>query len=389
MSPTNETPNSAPRNTRARTGYAGSSLTVPKSVPVAVSVRPHLAGPKEERATKGHVAASAMPEEGPLIDRYGRVHSDLRISVTDRCNLRCVYCMSEEGMTFLPRAELLTFEEMARIARVAHDLGVTSIRLTGGEPLVRKGLPELVSQLSAIGFDDLSLTTNGMQLAAVAQTLVKAGLTRVNISCDSLRAERFASIRRRGHLSTVLEAMSVAESVGLTPLKINVVLLRDTNDDEILDFAAFARETGRIVRFIEFMPLDAQGEWDRDRLVPGHEIYERINAAWPLEAVGEGGPAPAERFRFLDGRGEIGLISSVTQPFCGTCNRLRLTADGAIRNCLFSDDEDTVRDVVRGGGSDADIARLFRQAVWAKFPGHAINEPEFLRPVRSMSMIGG
>ncbi len=389
MSPTNETPNSAPRNIRARTGYAGSSLTVPKSVPVAVSVRPHLAGPKEERATKGHVAASAMPEEGPLIDRYGRVHSDLRISVTDRCNLRCVYCMSEEGMTFLPRAELLTFEEMARIARVAHDLGVTSIRLTGGEPLVRKGLPELVSQLSAIGFDDLSLTTNGMQLAAVAQTLVKAGLTRVNISCDSLRAERFASIRRRGHLSTVLEAMSVAESVGLTPLKINVVLLRDTNDDEILGFAAFARETGRIVRFIEFMPLDAQGEWDRDRLVPGHEIYERINAAWPLEAVGEGGPAPAERFRFLDGRGEIGLISSVTQPFCGTCNRLRLTADGAIRNCLFSDDEDTVRDVVRGGGSDADIARLFRQAVWAKFPGHAINEPEFLRPVRSMSMIGG
>jgi cyclic pyranopterin phosphate synthase len=330
-----------------------------------------------------------MPEEGPLIDRYGRVHSDLRISVTDRCNLRCVYCMSEEGMTFLPRAELLTFEEMARIARVAHDLGVTSIRLTGGEPLVRKGLPELVSQLSAIGFDDLSLTTNGMQLAAVAQTLVKAGLTRVNISCDSLRAERFASIRRRGHLSTVLEAMSIAESVGLTPLKINVVLLRDTNDDEILGFAAFARETGRIVRFIEFMPLDAQGEWDRDRLVPGHEIYERINAAWPLEAVGEGGPAPAERFRFLDGRGEIGLISSVTQPFCGTCNRLRLTADGAIRNCLFSDDEDTVRDVVRGGGSDADIARLFRQAVWAKFPGHAINEPEFLRPVRSMSMIGG
>jgi cyclic pyranopterin phosphate synthase len=389
VSPTNETPNSAPRNIRARTGYAGSSLTVPKSVPVAVSVRPHLAGPKEERATKGHVAASAMPEEGPLIDRYGRVHSDLRISVTDRCNLRCVYCMSEEGMTFLPRAELLTFEEMARIARVAHDLGVTSIRLTGGEPLVRKGLPELVSQLSAIGFDDLSLTTNGMQLAAVAQTLVKAGLTRVNISCDSLRAERFASIRRRGHLSTVLEAMSVAESVGLTPLKINVVLLRDTNDDEILGFAAFARETGRIVRFIEFMPLDAQGEWDRDRLVPGHEIYERINAAWPLEAVGEGGPAPAERFRFLDGRGEIGLISSVTQPFCGTCNRLRLTADGAIRNCLFSDDEDTVRDVVRGGGSDADIARLFRQAVWAKFPGHAINEPEFLRPVRSMSMIGG
>jgi cyclic pyranopterin phosphate synthase len=183
--------------------------------------------------------------------------------------------------------------------------------------------------------------------------------------------------------------MSVAEAVGLTPLKVNVVLLRDTNDDEILDFADFARETGRIVRFIEFMPLDAQGEWDRDQLVPGHEVFERINAKWPLEAVGAGGPAPAERFRFLDGRGEIGLISSVTQPFCGTCNRLRLTSDGAIRNCLFSDDEHTVRDVMRSGGSDAEIARLLRQSVWAKFPGHAINEPEFLRPVRSMSMIGG
>jgi len=330
-----------------------------------------------------------MPEEGPLVDRYGRVHNDLRISVTDRCNLRCVYCMSEEGMTFLPRTALLTFEEMTRVARVAHELGVTSIRLTGGEPLVRKGLPTLVAMLAAIGFEDVALTTNGMQLAGMAEALVAAGLTRVNVSCDSLRAERFESIRRRGDLATVLNAMSVAEAVGLTPLKVNVVLLRDTNDDEILDFAEFARQTGRIVRFIEFMPLDAQGEWDRSRLVPGHEVFNRVNAAWPLEAVGEGGPAPAERFRFLDGRGEIGLISSVTQPFCGTCNRLRLTADGAIRNCLFSDDENTVRDVVRAGGSDAEIAHLLRSAVWAKFPGHAINEPEFLRPVRSMSMIGG
>jgi cyclic pyranopterin phosphate synthase len=330
-----------------------------------------------------------MPQEGPLIDRYGRVHNDLRISVTDRCNLRCVYCMSED-MTFLPRTELLTFDEITRLARVAHDLGVTAIRLTGGEPLVRKRLPELVVSLAAIGFDDLALTTNGMQLAGLAESLVTAGLTRVNVSCDSLRAERFESIRRRGDLATVLNAMSAAEAAGLTPLKINVVLLRDTNDDEIEDFAAFARETGRIVRFIEFMPLDAQGEWDRDRLVPGHEVFERINAVWPLEAVGDhSGPAPAERFRFVDGRGEIGLISSVTQPFCGTCNRLRLTADGSIRNCLFSDDEHTVRDVMRAGGSDADIVQMLRRAVWAKFPGHAINEPEFLRPVRSMSMIGG
>jgi cyclic pyranopterin phosphate synthase len=298
--------------------------------------------------------------------------------------------MPLEGMTFLPRAELLTFEEIARVARVARQLGVTAIRLTGGEPLVRKGFAELVAQLSAIGFDDLAMTTNGMQLAGVAASLVTAGLKRVNVSCDSLRAERFESIRRRGDLATVLNAMSVAESVGLTPLKVNVVLLRETNDDEVLDFAAFARDTGRIVRFIEFMPLDAQGAWDRNRLVPGHEVFERITKEWPLEAVSNGASsAPAERFRFVDGQGEIGLISSVTQPFCGTCNRLRLTADGEIRNCLFSDDEHPVRDVMRRGGSDDELALTLRRAVWAKFPGHAINEPAFLRPVRSMSMIGG
>jgi cyclic pyranopterin phosphate synthase len=188
----------------------------------------------------------------------------------------------------------------------------------------------------------------------------------------------------------VLRAMDAAEAAGLTPLKINVVLLRGSNDDEILDFASFARDTGRIVRFIEFMPLDAQGEWDRAQLVPGREVFDRINEQWPLAPVDTDlGPAPAERFRFLDGVGEIGLISSVTQPFCGTCNRLRLTADGAIRNCLFSDDETTIRDVIRSGGTDEDVEQQFRRAVWAKFPGHAINEPQFLRPARSMSMIGG
>jgi cyclic pyranopterin phosphate synthase len=331
----------------------------------------------------------SMPLEGPLVDRYGRIHDDLRISVTDRCNLRCVYCMPEEGMTFLARSNLLTYEEIARVARVAHELGVTSLRLTGGEPLVRKDLSSLVSRLRDIGFGDLALTTNGMQLAPAARQLADAGLTRVNVSCDSLRAERFESIRRRGILATVLHAMDVAEDVGLTPLKVNVVLLRGNNDDEVLDFAAFARETGRIVRFIEFMPLDAQGRWDRTQLVPGHEVFERISQAWPLEAVVDHGPAPAERFRFVDGRGEIGLISSVTQPFCGTCNRLRLTADGAFRNCLFSDDERMVRDVLRNGGGDEEVALLLREAVWAKFPGHAINDPGFLRPARSMSMIGG
>ena len=362
---------------------------VPRAVPVSISVQPHLRDVGETKNSLS-IAAASMPTAGPLIDRYGRVHEDLRISVTDRCNLRCVYCMSEEGMTFLPRSELLSFDEIVKIARVAHTLGVTAIRLTGGEPLVRKGVASLIAQLSEIGFDDLALTTNGMQLATLAPKLADAGLKRVNVSCDSLKADRFESIRRRGDLATVLGAMDAAEAAGLNPVKVNVVLLRGNNEDEILDFAAFARQTGRVVRFIEFMPLDAQGQWDRTQLVPGHEIFERINEAWPLEAVGDlDGPAPAERFRFVDGHGEIGLISSVTQPFCGTCNRLRLTADGSIRNCLFSDDEYSVRDILRANVGDREIENLLRRAVWAKFPGHAINEPSFLRPARSMSMIGG
>jgi cyclic pyranopterin phosphate synthase len=361
----------------------------PRAVPVSISVQPHSRDLDETKVSLGDAAIS-MPTTGPLVDRYGRIHEDLRISVTDRCNLRCVYCMSEEGMTFLPRTELLSFDEILRVANVAHSLGVRAVRLTGGEPLVRKGLASLISDLTEIGFEDLALTTNGMLLTAQAQKLVDAGLRRVNVSCDSLRADRFEAIRRRGDLATVLGAMDAAEAAGLTPLKINVVLLRGNNDDEILDFAAFARTTGRVVRFIEFMPLDAQGHWDRSQLVPGREVFEHINNVWPLEAVGDSdGPAPAERFRFVDGHGEIGLISSVTEPFCGTCNRLRLTADGSIRNCLFSDDEDTVRDVLRAGGSDHDIEIHLRHAVWAKFPGHAINEPSFLRPARSMSMIGG
>jgi GTP 3',8-cyclase len=355
-------------------------MTAP--VRVAVSVRSHR--------DRGDVVMSDMPLEGPLVDRYGRVHDDLRISVTDRCNLRCVYCMPEEGLTFLRSEELLTFDEITRVARVARGLGVTALRITGGEPLVRKGLPALIARLSALGFEDLAVTTNGTQLARMANKLASAGLRRVNVSCDSLRPERFTTIRRRGSLSDVMRAMEAAETAGLSPLKVNVVLLRGRNDDEILDFAAFARATGRIVRFIEFMPLDAQGEWDRARLVPGREVLDRISARWALEPVPDTtGSAPAERFRFADGVGEIGLISSVTEPFCGTCNRLRLTADGAVRNCLFTNKEESTRDLLRNGGTDAELALLFRAAVWAKHPGHGINEPEFLSPARSMSMIGG
>jgi cyclic pyranopterin phosphate synthase len=285
---------------------------------------------------------------------------------------------------------LLSFDEIERLADVARRLGVTSVRITGGEPLVRRGLPELIARLSEVGFEDLAMTTNGTGLSRMAGSLASAGLRRVNISCDSLRPDRFGTIRRRGNLAEVLRAMAAAEAAGLTPLKVNVVLLRGQNDDEILDFASFARETGRIVRFIEFMPLDAQGRWDRQQLVSGREVFERISAVWALEPrTDPSGAAPAERYRFVDGQGEIGLISSVTEPFCGTCNRLRLTAEGALRNCLFTDDERTVRDVLRHGGSDEELSLMFRQVVWEKFPGHGINEPGFLSPARSMSMIGG
>ena len=356
------------------------------SVPVGIT-------PKSLRAMESDkLVVQAMPTSGPLVDRYGRVHNDLRISVTDRCNLRCVYCMPEEGMTFMERDQLLRFDEILRFAEVAKGLGVDAVRLTGGEPLVRKGLVSLVQGLSDLGFEDISLTTNGTELARHAEKLAQAGLRRVNISCDSLIPERFAAIRRRGTLDVVLNAMDAAEQAGLLPLKINVVLLRGQNDDEILSFAQFARDTGRTVRFIEFMPLDAQGDWDRAQLVPGREVHDLISARWKLEPIERtASPAPAERFRFVDGvgAGEIGLISSVTEPFCGTCNRLRLTSDGAIRNCLFSDGETTVRDLLRHGGSDDAIAHSLRSAVWGKFPGHGINEPGFLSPQRSMSMIGG
>jgi cyclic pyranopterin phosphate synthase len=361
------------------------------TVPIAITAPPRRTeglsgGPGVAFSTR----TLEMPTEGPLVDRFGRIHNDLRISVTDRCNLRCTYCMPENGMTFLPRNELLSFDEIVRVAGVARELGVSSIRLTGGEPLARKGLPGLVGRLAALGFDDLALTTNGMLLATHADALAGAGLRRVNISCDSLQAERFTTIRRHGDLAIVLAAMDAAEDAGLLPLKVNVVLLRGQNDDEILDFAAFGRESGRVVRFIEFMPLDAQGRWDRVQLVAGQEVFDIISAVWPLEPADDlPGPAPAERFRFVDGGGEIGLISSVTQPFCGTCNRLRLTSDGAVRNCLFSDNEHDLRDLLRNGGTDTELAFQFRAAVWDKQPGHGINEPGFLRSARSMSMIGG
>ncbi len=339
---------------------------------------------------KGEARLEAMPASGPLVDTFGRIHADMRVSITDRCNLRCVYCMPEEGVPFRPREEILTFEEIARVARVAHGLGVTSLRITGGEPLVRRGVVELVGQLSGIGFEDLAMTTNGTGLDALARPLSEAGLKRVNVSCDSLRPERFSRIRRRGSLERALTAMDAAEDAGLVPLKVNVVLLRGVNDDEVLEFAAFGRKHHRTVRFIEYMPLGGDGTWRREQVVQSEDVLQEIHARWPIVPAAEpGDPSPAERYRYLDGAGEIGVVGSVTRPFCGTCNRLRLTADGAIRNCLFSDDEAPIRALLRSGADDEEVAMALRRSVWSKLPGHGINDPGFLQPVRSMSMIGG
>jgi len=268
---------------------------------------------------RGPLRSGAAQTAGPLIDTFGRVHTDLRLSVTDRCNLRCTYCMPEEGVEWLPRADLLTVAELERVARVAHGLGVRSVRITGGEPLLRPGLVDIVARVAAIGFDDIAMTTNAMTLASLARRLAHAGLRRVNISCDSLDPARFAAIRRRGDLATVLAAMDRAEAAGLTPVKINVVVTGGVNDDEVVDFARFARQSGRVVRFIEYMPLDAQHAWDRHQVVAGADIVARIGEVWPLAAVAGRGddPAPADRYRFVDGAGEIGVIASVTTPSAG------------------------------------------------------------------------
>lgn len=326
--------------------------------------------------------------EIPLVDGYGRVHRDLRISVTDRCNFRCGYCMPAEGMTWLPRELLLTFEEIERIARVCVErFGFDSIRLTGGEPTVRVRLPVLVRKLAGLGAD-LSLTTNGASLGLVAHDLAAAGLRRINISCDSLRRERFAQLTRRDELRSVLEGIDSALAAGLDPVKVNVVLMRGVNDDEVVDFATFGRERGVTVRFIEFMPLDADGAWTSDKVVPAAEIRRAIAEVYPIEAVVRGNE-PAERFRYLDGTGEVGIIASVTEPFCASCDRVRLTADGQLRNCLFSVEETDLRGLIRSGGTDDDVAVAIRRTVAEKGAGHAINQVHFIRPKRSMSQIGG
>ena len=303
-----------------------------------------------------------------LTDTYGRVVRDLRISVTDRCNFRCVYCMPAEGMKWLPRAEILTFEEIERVARLfVQQLGVESIRLTGGEPTVRAELPVLVRMLADSRRPDgqpidVALTTNGAKLDRLAQPLREAGLARINISVDSLQRQRFAEITRRDALDEVLSGINAAVKAGLDPVKVNVVVVRGWNEDEIVDFAEFGRRTGVQPRFIEFMPLDGGETWSMDQVVGADEIVAAIDAVYPLEEV-EHGPEPASRWRYRDGAGEIGVIPSVTKPFCGDCDRVRLTADGSFMTCLFARDDFDFRTAIRSGATDGELADLAARAV--------------------------
>jgi len=323
-----------------------------------------------------------------LIDSFGRVHRDLRISITDRCNFRCAYCMPEEGMTWLPREELLTYEEIERIARVLVErYDFDSIRLTGGEPMIRHNLPVLVDKLSNLGVD-LAITTNGATLAGAAADLVEAGLKRINISLDSLQADRFFELTRRDELTKVLDGIDAAVAAGLDPVKLNCVLMAGINDDEIVDFIDFGREKGVSVRFIEFMPLDADASWSIDRVVAQADILHAVAEVHPFTAVARNND-PASRFVFDDGIGDFGVIATVTDQFCDSCDRVRLTADGQFRNCLFATDETDLRALMRNGISDDDLAAVFERSVGEKWAGHQVNNVLFIRPKRSMSQIGG
>ena len=332
-----------------------------------------------------------MQTRAPLVDTHGRTVRDLRISVTDRCNLRCVYCMPAEGMPWLPKADLLTYEELARFARVCVECGITSVRLTGGEPTVRADLSVLVRMLNDIipGLD-LALTTNALKLPEMCTPLREAGLRRVNVSLDTLKPERFLELSRRDRFADTLRGLEAARAAGFTPIKINAVLMRGKNDDEIVDLARWAREQDYELRFIEWMPLDFQRGWDRSQLVSADEILARLSAAFTLEPDdGDDPSAPARTFRYTDGRGRVGIIASVTKPFCGSCDRIRLTADGQVRTCLFANREYDFRKLLRSGASDDDLEALLRSAVLRKLPGHLISQPGFVQPERGMSAIGG
>lgn len=331
-----------------------------------------------------------MTPQGPLIDGFGRIGDDLRVSVTDRCNFRCTYCMPEEGLEWLPRDQLLHFEEIRRLVGVFVDLGIRSVKITGGEPTVRADLPTLIRMIREVGPDlEISMTTNGVLLDRQAKDLAEAGLQRVTVSLDSLLSHRFAEMTRRDALEKVFAGIQAADDSGLTPVKINCVVIAGTNDDELLQFARWSRETGHVVRFIEYMPLDADQSWEREKVVPSATVLGSIGAVYPLERKSSDSE-PAASFGWADeAPGGIGVISSVTEPFCDTCNRLRLTSEGQLRSCLFALDSTDLRGPMRDGATDGELADLIRAGVAGKWEGHRINHPDFMRPDKSMSMIGG
>jgi GTP 3',8-cyclase len=328
-----------------------------------------------------------------LADSYGRIATDLRISLTDRCNLRCAYCMPPEGLDWLPKPELLTDDELVRLARIGvEQLGITEIRYTGGEPLLRRGLPDIVARTAALRpRPEISLTTNGIGLGRLAGALAEGGLDRINVSLDTLRPEVFRSLARRDRLNDVLTGLSAAAVAGLTPVKVNTVLMRGVNEDEAVELLRFCLAHGYELRFIEQMPLDAQHGWRREEMVTADEIVAALSAEFTLTPDDERvrGSAPAETFLVDGGPARVGVIGSVTRPFCGDCDRVRLTADGQVRNCLFARTESNLRDPMRSGASDDDLAGIWQRAVAVKLPGHGINEPGFLQPTRPMSAIGG
>jgi cyclic pyranopterin phosphate synthase len=330
-------------------------------------------------------------QRSQLLDGHGRAIRDLRLSVTDRCGFRCQYCMPAEGMRWLERSDLLTFEEMERLVGVLVEMGVRDVRLTGGEPLVRRELPRLVAMLTAIpGLRELALTTNGYQLERDAEALVSAGVTRFNVSVDSLQRERFSEITRRDALEKVLRGLEVLASFPEAhPIKVNAVAMRGFTEAEVIPFAQFAREHPFEVRFIEFMPLDADHAWTPDDVLSGEEIRAAIHAVFPLEPEPREPSATARTYRFADGRGRIGFINPVSEPFCADCNRIRVTADGQLRTCLFSLRETDLRAVLRGGADDDELETVVREAVWRKELKHHIGDPGFVQPARTMSAIGG
>ncbi|MFN8534951.1 MAG: GTP 3',8-cyclase MoaA [Dehalococcoidia bacterium] len=328
----------------------------------------------------------------PLVDRFGRQMESLRVSVTDRCNFRCLYCMPEEGLPWLAVERVMSFDEIEYFARIFVSLGINEVRLTGGEPTLRAGLPDLVRRLAAIdGLGDLSLTTNGVLLKRLAGPLAEAGLRRLNVSLDSLNRERFAELTRRDALDRVLEGLREVEKYPtLWPVKVNAVTMPGMSEDDILEFCELARSRAYVVRFLEYMPLDAAGQWDLGQVMPGATVLEIVRRYFPLEPVVAEFGSTSRRWRFADGKGEIGFVNPVTEPFCAECNRLRLTADGQLRTCLFSTGDWDLLSALRAGASETDIVAMIREAVSQKEKKHRINEgAAFVRPNRSMSQIGG